>query len=93
MLELKYATFCVHKVLKIVLVNSNPATIITARNMADRIYMEPLIFLVLKWIILKGKTDFIIVTLGGQTDLMLAYRLDKEELPVKKYFGNKYKPY
>ena len=63
---------------EIILVNSNPATIMTDSNMADKIYIEPLTIPVLKRIILKEKPDSIIAALGGQTGLTLATQLDKE---------------
>ena len=52
--------------LEVVLVNSNPATIMTDSAMADKIYIEPLTLPVLKRIILKEKPDSILSTLGGQ---------------------------
>ncbi|NLM73334.1 MAG: carbamoyl-phosphate synthase large subunit [Clostridiaceae bacterium] len=58
-----------------ILVNSNPATIMTDTNMADKVYIEPLIPDVLKKIILKEKPDSILPTLGGQTGLNLAMEL------------------
>ncbi len=64
--------------LEVVLVNSNPATIMTERAMADKIYMEPLTPTVLKRIIEKEKPDSLLSTLGGQTGLTLAMQLAKE---------------
>jgi len=58
-----------------ILVNSNPATIMTDTNMADKVYIEPLIPEVLKKIIVKEKPDSILPTLGGQTGLNLAMEL------------------
>lgn len=55
-----------------VLVNSNPATIMTDKNMADKVYLEPLTVEVIKNIIIKEKPDSILPTLGGQTGLNLA---------------------
>lgn len=61
--------------IEIVLINSNPATIMTDWEMADRIYLEPLIPEVVEKIIEKEKPDGIIATLGGQTGLNLAMEL------------------
>ncbi len=61
--------------IEIVLINSNPATIMTDWEMADRIYLEPLIPEVVERIIEKEKPDGIIATLGGQTGLNLAMEL------------------
>lgn len=59
----------------VVLVNSNPATIMTDSNMADKIYIEPLDIEVVKNIMLKEKVDSLVATLGGQTGLNLATEL------------------
>ena len=64
--------------LEVVLVNSNPATIMTDSAMADKIYIEPLTLPVLKRIILKEKPDSILSTLGGQTGLTLSMQLARE---------------
>ena len=61
--------------IEVVLVNSNPATIMTDRTMADHVYIEPLTVNTLKKIILKEKPDSILPTLGGQTGLNLAMEL------------------
>ena len=61
--------------LEVVLVNSNPATIMTDSEMADRVYLEPLSVDVLKKIIEIEKPDSILPTLGGQTGLNLAMEL------------------
>lgn len=61
--------------LQVVLVNSNPATIMTDREMTDKVYIEPLTIEVLKNIIRKEKPDSILPTLGGQTGLNLASEL------------------
>lgn len=58
-----------------VLVNSNPATIMTDKQMANKVYLEPLTVEVLKNIIRKEKPDSILPTLGGQTGLNLACEL------------------
>ncbi|MDR2646548.1 MAG: carbamoyl-phosphate synthase large subunit [Oscillospiraceae bacterium] len=64
--------------LEIVLINSNPATIMTDQNMADKIYIEPLTVETVKRVILKEQPDSILPTLGGQTGLTLAMQLAKE---------------
>ena len=61
--------------LEVVLVNSNPATIMTDKAMADRIYIEPMTIPALKKIIQKEKPDSLLPTLGGQTGLNLAMEL------------------
>ena len=61
-----------------VLLNSNPATIMTDQAMADEIYLEPLTTETIKRIIKKEKPDSILAGLGGQTGLTLAMQLDKE---------------
>ncbi|MCR4601589.1 MAG: carbamoyl phosphate synthase large subunit, partial [Clostridia bacterium] len=63
--------------LEVVLVNSNPATIMTDNKMADSIYIEPLDLEVLKRIIAKEKPDGLLSTLGGQTGLTLSMQLAK----------------
>ncbi|MCL2391164.1 MAG: carbamoyl-phosphate synthase large subunit [Oscillospiraceae bacterium] len=63
--------------IEIVLVNSNPATIMTDNQMADRIYIEPLTIPVLERIIKKEKPDSLLSTLGGQTGLTLSMQLAK----------------
>ncbi len=60
-----------------VLVNSNPATIMTDKDMADKVYIEPLTLDVVKRIIEMEKPDGILPTLGGQTGLNLAMELDE----------------
>jgi carbamoyl-phosphate synthase large subunit len=64
--------------LEVILVNSNPATIMTDRAMADRIYIEPLTLTTVKRIIEKEKPDSLLSTLGGQTGLTLSMQLAKE---------------
>ncbi len=64
--------------LEVVLVNSNPATIMTDNAMADKVYIEPLTLPVVKRIIEKEKPDGLISTLGGQTGLTLSMQLAKE---------------
>lgn len=61
--------------MQVVLVNSNPATIMTDANIADKVYIEPLNSETLKKIIIKEKPDSLLPTLGGQTGLNLAMEL------------------
>ena len=60
---------------EVCLVNSNPATIMTDKNIADQVYIEPLTVEVLKQIILKEKPDSVLSTLGGQAGLNLGMEL------------------
>ena len=60
---------------EVCLVNSNPATIMTDKNIADQVYIEPLTVEVLKQIILKEKPDSVLPTLGGQAGLNLGMEL------------------
>ena len=64
--------------LEVVLVNSNPATIMTDNAMADKIYIEPLTVDTVKRIIREEKPDSVLSTLGGQTGLTLSMQLAKE---------------
>ncbi len=64
--------------LEVVLVNSNPATIMTDNAIADRIYIEPLTLTTVKRIIEKERPDSLLSTLGGQTGLTLSMQLAKE---------------
>src|SRR3989338_2977882 len=72
---------------KVVLVNSNPATIMTDPNIADTIYIEPLTPEIVADIIRKEKPDGLLPTMGGQTGLNLAFKLHKlgvlDEVGVK----------
>ena len=61
--------------LEVCLVNSNPATIMTDKNIADQVYIEPLTVDVLKKIILLEKPDSVLPTLGGQAGLNLGMEL------------------
>ena len=63
---------------KVILVNSNPATIMTDPEFADVTYIEPLTPEVLELIINKEKPDALLPTLGGQTALNLTLELDKQ---------------
>ena len=62
---------------KIVLVNSNPATIMTDKDIADEVYIEPLTPEVIKKLILKVSPDSLLPTLGGQAALNIAMELDE----------------
>ena len=61
--------------IEVCLVNSNPATIMTDKQIADQVYIEPLTVDVLKQIILKEKPDSVLPTLGGQAGLNLGMEL------------------
>ena len=61
---------------EVVLLNSNPATIMTDKDIADRVYIEPLTVEVVEQLILKEKPDSILPTLGGQAGLNLAMELE-----------------
>lgn len=63
--------------ISVVLVNSNPATIMTDKDIADMVYIEPLTVKVVEDIILKEKPDSVLPTLGGQAALNLAMELDE----------------
>ncbi len=64
--------------LEVVLVNSNPATIMTDNAMADEVYIEPLTIPTIKRIIEKERPDSLLSTLGGQTGLNISMQLAKE---------------
>ncbi len=63
--------------IEVVLVNSNPATIMTDKDIADKVYIEPLTIKVLEHIIEKEKPDSILPTLGGQAGLNLGMELEE----------------
>ncbi len=63
--------------LEVVLLNSNPATIMTDKDIADRVYIEPLTTEVVEQLILKEKPDSVLPTLGGQAGLNLAMELEE----------------
>lgn len=63
--------------LEVVLVNSNPATIMTDAHIADRVYIEPLTVEFIETIIKKEQPDGLLATLGGQTGLNMAVELGK----------------
>ena len=64
--------------IEVVLLNSNPATIMTDKDIADHVYIEPLTTEVVKQLILKEKPDSVLPTLGGQAGLNLAMELDEQ---------------
>ena len=70
--------------IEVVLVNSNPATIMTDKQIADKVYIEPLTTEVLKKIIKKEEPDSILPTLGGQAALNLAMELDESGFLAEK---------
>lgn len=63
--------------IEVVLLNSNPATIMTDKDIADHVYIEPLTVEVVEKLILKEKPDSVLPTLGGQAGLNLAMELDE----------------
>ena len=70
--------------LETVLINSNPATIMTDRDIADRVYVEPLTVPVIERVIKREKPDALLPTLGGQTGLNLAVELSEAGI-LEKY--------
>lgn len=68
---------------KVILVNSNPATIMTDPETADRVYIEPLTVEVLEKIIIAEKPDAVLPTMGGQTGLNLATKLAEKGILEK----------
>jgi len=69
---------------KVVLINSNPATIMTDPEIADKTYIEPITIEILEKILIKEKPDAILPTMGGQTALNLAIQSEKNGL-LKKF--------
>ena len=69
---------------RVILINSNPATIMTDINIADATYLEPIEINAIEKIIIKEKPDAILPTVGGQTALDMAMQLDKKGI-LKKY--------
>ncbi len=61
----------------VILINSNPATIMTDKNIADEVYIEPLTPEIVKKVIIKEKPDSILPTLGGQAALNIAMELEE----------------
>ncbi len=70
--------------LEVILINSNPATIMTDRDIADKVYIEPLTVRVLEQLIRKEKPDSILPTLGGQAGLNLGMELAEKGI-LDKY--------
>ena len=68
----------------VVLINSNPATIMTDPEIADKTYIEPITLDVLEKILIKEKPDAVLPTMGGQTALNLAMEAEKKGI-LKKY--------
>jgi len=69
---------------KVILINSNPATIMTDPDIADKTYIEPITTKILESIIKKEKPCAILPTMGGQTALNMTMQLEKKGL-LKKY--------
>ena len=69
---------------KVVLINSNPATIMTDPDVADKTYIEPITLDILEKILIKEKPNAILPTMGGQTALNLAMEAEKKGI-LKKY--------
>ncbi|NCB91615.1 MAG: carbamoyl-phosphate synthase large subunit [Clostridia bacterium] len=63
--------------IEVVLLNSNPATIMTDKDIADKVYIEPLTVEVVEQLIMKEKPDSVLPTLGGQAGLNLAMELEE----------------
>lgn len=70
--------------MEVVLVNSNPATIMTDTDIADKVYLEPLTAGSLEKIIARERPDSLLASLGGQTGLNLAMELDEKGI-LQKY--------
>src|SRR6056297_2714780 len=63
---------------EVVLINNNPATIMTDEEIVDQVYFEPLEYRFVEKIVKKEKPDMLLPTLGGQTGLNLAHKLSEE---------------
>ncbi|MED5501975.1 MAG: carbamoyl phosphate synthase large subunit, partial [Pseudomonadota bacterium] len=70
--------------IRVILVNSNPATIMTDPDMADRVYIEPIHWRNVEKIIIKEKPDAILPTMGGQTALNTTLDLNRHKI-LEKY--------
>ena len=68
---------------KVILINSNPATIMTDPGIADKTYIEPITIEILEKILIKEKPNAILPTMGGQTALNLAMEAEKSGLLIK----------
>ena len=64
--------------IEVILVNSNPATIMTDSDIADKVYIEPLTVEILKRLVEKERPDGLLSTIGGQNGLTLSMQLAKE---------------
>ena len=69
--------------IEVVLLNSNPATIMTDKDIADKVYIEPLTTEVVEQLIMKEKPDSVLPTLGGQAGLNLAMELEEAGILAK----------
>src|SRR5690606_23606324 len=69
---------------EVILINNNPATIMTDENVADRVYFEPLTVKNIETIIQKEKPDGILASVSGQTGLNLAFKLQEKGI-IDKY--------
>ena len=69
---------------RVILINSNPATIMTDKNLADSTYLEPITSEAIEQIIIKEKPDAILPTVGGQTALDITIKMDEAGI-FKKY--------
>jgi carbamoyl-phosphate synthase large subunit len=69
---------------EVILINSNPATIMTDTNMADKVYIEPITLEFVANIIRKERPDGLLPTLGGQTGLNMAVELAKHGILEKE---------
>lgn len=65
---------------EVILVNNNPATIMTDKSIVDKVYFEPLEFEFIKKVVEQEKPDMLLPTLGGQTGLNLTYELAEENV-------------
>ncbi|SDI00933.1 carbamoyl-phosphate synthase large subunit [Alteribacillus persepolensis] len=70
--------------MEVVLINNNPATVMTDEACADKVYFEPLTVESVEKVIQKEKPDGLLATLGGQTGLNLAFALDEQDI-LSKY--------
>lgn len=73
--------------LEVVLVNSNPATIMTDKEIADKIYIEPLTVEFVEKVIAKERPDSIIAGMGGQTGLNITVELHDKGILDKEFYG------
>ena len=69
---------------RVILINSNPATIMTDKNLADATYLEPITSDAIEQIIIKEKPSAVLPTVGGQTALDMTIAMDKAGI-FKKY--------